>query len=96
MDSLPSLLTDGALSLGGQSGEHDDNAVVAWRALHKVLELVPVELDDGALERELSQLIHLVGQPTATSLLLPAQQTSLPDLWYRYLMLINAIRCRDR
>jgi hypothetical protein len=70
---LPGLLADGALSLRGQRGEHDDDAVVARRALDKVPELVAVEPDDGALERELAQLLHLLCEAAAApALLLPA------------------------
>jgi hypothetical protein len=66
------LLADGALSLRGQRGEHDNDAVVARRALDKVPELVAVEPDDGALEGELAQLLHLLGEAPAPALLLPA------------------------
>jgi hypothetical protein len=69
------LLADGALSLRGQRGEHDDDAVVARRALDKVPELVAVEPDDGALEGELAQLLHLFCEAAAPTLLLPAPAT---------------------
>jgi hypothetical protein len=73
---LPGLLADGALSLRGQRGEHDDDAVVARRALDKVPELVAVEPDDGALEGELAQLLHLLCEAApAPALLLPAHPT---------------------
>jgi hypothetical protein len=73
---LPGLLANGALSLRGQRGEHDDDAVVARRALDKVPELVAVEPDDGALEGELAQLLHLLSEAApAPALLLPAHRT---------------------
>ncbi len=73
---LPGLLANGALSLRGQRGEHDDDAVVARRALDKVPELVAIEPDDGALEGELAQLLHLLCEAAdPPTLLLPAHAT---------------------
>jgi hypothetical protein len=79
------LLANGALSLRGQRGEHDDDAVVARRALDKVPELVAVEPDDGALEGELPQLLHLLSESAAPpTLLLPAHRT--PTTMYNRLL----------
>ncbi len=87
---LPGLLADGALSLRGQRGEHDDDAVVARRALDKVPELVAVEPDDGALEGELAQLLHLLRE-AAQALLLPAHG-SPTTMFNRFLYIPSDLR----